>query len=92
MQLSRTTSWLAVWFLTLAVLEPTAALAESYHYDAAGRLIAVTYAEGQRISYCYDAADRLTSSSESAIGSPIWCSWIPWAWPGTGPRRALPSP
>jgi YD repeat-containing protein len=38
-----------------------AALAQTYDYDAAGRLIRVAYPEGGGVAYRYDASDNMTA-------------------------------
>jgi YD repeat-containing protein len=41
----------------------TVASADTYTYDAYGRLTGVTYSDGSSISYTYDAAGNRTASS-----------------------------
>jgi uncharacterized protein (TIGR03437 family) len=48
-----------VFFLGMAFV--VAAAAQSYGYDAAGRLIRAVYPQGGGVAYAYDAADNLTT-------------------------------
>ncbi|MFP6655269.1 MAG: hypothetical protein VCB25_06555, partial [Myxococcota bacterium] len=58
-------SVLALWVLGAA----TSAVAETYHYDAAGRLTQVVYPGGSSIGYGYDSRGNLLSRLASAAGS-----------------------
>lgn len=56
----------AISFLALCgMLSP--ALAQTYDYDAAGRLLRAAYKEGESIRYSYDAADNILAVSSSTI-------------------------
>jgi len=44
--------------------------AQTYQYDAAGRLTGVAYSSGRTIRYTYDAADNLTQVETSATTGP----------------------
>jgi len=48
----------------------TLVAAQTYQYDASGRLTAVTYSSGRTIRYSYDAADNLTRVETSATIGP----------------------
>lgn len=50
----------------LILVCPLAALAESYLYDAAGRVSKVTYDDGSSIEYVYDAAGNILE--QRAVG------------------------
>jgi YD repeat-containing protein len=42
-----------------------AALADTYTYDAYGRLTGVTYSDGSSVTYAYDAAGNRTTVSQT---------------------------
>ena len=46
-------------FVSLLSLHPNSVYADTYTYDAAGRLTAVTYAGGSTIAYSYDTAGNI---------------------------------
>ncbi len=55
--------------LALMCVIPAGHCAESYSYDARGRLISVTYTSGATIYYTYDAAGNRASSGPTAPGT-----------------------
>lgn len=59
-----------VWLLPALLLLPAATQAESYRYDAAGRLIEVGYPDGTLIRYGYDANSNLVSGQ--VVGDAIF--------------------
>lgn len=42
------------------------AMADTYQYDALGRLLSVTYSDGSTITYAYDAAGNRTTLTQTA--------------------------
>lgn len=44
----------------------SAALADTYSYDALGRLISVTFADGSSITYAYDSAGNRATLTQTA--------------------------
>ena len=56
--------WIAALMAMLAVY--TAALADTYSYDALGRLVSVTFADGSSITYAYDSAGNRTTLTQTA--------------------------
>jgi len=54
-------------FLALLLSLPAISHAETYSYDAAGRLTGVTYANGSSISYSYDANGNLLSKAITVV-------------------------
>jgi len=55
-----------IWSVALSLLFPLAAYAESYSYDAVGRLTGVTYADSSSITYVYDANGNILNRTVSA--------------------------
>ena len=55
--------------LALSLLISSQALAETYSYDAIGRLVSVVYDDGSSISYSYDANGNLLQSVATAVVS-----------------------
>ena len=51
----------AVLALVLAMTFAVAAAAQSYSYDAAGRLLRAVYPQGGGVAYTYDVMDNLTA-------------------------------
>ncbi len=49
------------WFLLAVLLPAVVAVAQSYTYDAAGRLTRAAYPQGGGVRYQYDSADNLLS-------------------------------
>ncbi len=56
--------------IVIGVALPTPA-AVTYNYDAAGRLITVTYSTGSTISYVYDKAGNILSRSAQGSSAPL---------------------
>jgi len=52
--------------LLLVLLLPVAVLAETYTYDAAGRLTSATYADGSAIAYTYDKNGNILNKAVGA--------------------------
>jgi YD repeat-containing protein len=65
--------WLKMGLLGLAGLavlaESAPALADTYAYDALGRLVSVTTDNGSTITYVYDDADNRTAMNVTGSGS-----------------------
>ena len=51
----------AAAFLVIAMATPSHASGIAYTYDALGRLITLTYDNGTKITYAYDAAGNRTT-------------------------------
>ena len=70
MRVPTTTSWLIIFTLALiaATLVTVQAYADTYQYDAFGRLTSVTYSSGSTtytVTYTYDDAGNRTSVTTS---------------------------
>ena len=65
--------------VTMALLQT--AVADTYAYDAQGRVTTVTYASGLVVIYTYDSAGNRTSVS-SVSGVPLWGTavWGSFTW------------
>jgi YD repeat-containing protein len=76
--------------LALAVMMPNRiAHTDSYEYDSANRLTAVTYDSGKRISFTYDVNGNMLnrSVSDSSAGNGVTAgtltdSWVDFSYPG----------
>lgn len=51
----------------LSILVAGMAIADTYNYDALGRLTNVTRADGSTTTYVYDAAGNRTSTTTSGV-------------------------
>ena len=61
----------------LAIVVP-AALADSYTYDNAGRLISIEYSDGSSATYTYDAAGNLLNRTVNAVAAgPLAAALLP---------------
>jgi MYXO-CTERM domain-containing protein len=62
-----------IFVLLLALFVAAPAWAESYAYDAAGRLTRVTYADGKTIEYRYDPNGNVTElvADPPAVDAPV---------------------
>lgn len=49
----------------IALFVPGTVFAETYEYDSAGRLTAVTYDNNDNITYAYDSAGNITEQSST---------------------------
>jgi YD repeat-containing protein len=57
--------WVLLLLLGGLLVRGTVALADTYTYDAYGRLTGVTYSDGSSVSYSYDAAGNRTTVSQT---------------------------
>jgi uncharacterized protein (TIGR03437 family) len=55
-----------IWTLAASCLLPAGA--QTYSYDAAGRLVRAIYPDGRRVSYTYDDADNLLTVRSATAG------------------------
>ena len=66
----------ASWFIVPLSMLSASAFAETYSYDAAGRLTAVVYDDGSSVTYTYDLNSNLLQmdADSNGINSPPGCS------------------
>lgn len=69
---------------------PTAVDAETYVYDAAGRLVSVSYPTGKKLAYTYDANGNLLrrvvengTAGDGIAASSLSEAWVDFSYPGT---------
>jgi len=58
-----------IWLLAISLWLPLTAQAETYTYDAAGRLTGVTYADSSSITYTYDANGNILNKTVGATAT-----------------------